>query len=148
MHLLRGTGGVLFPLSAAPCLNGDWQAPAQRSDGTPFSSESDCTTYTSGGGVVYKPSLITVPTHVSEGQNIDMIASGFHPSSLGTVTVAVLGGGSGSVGLPALTDATGGFATTSVMNPGACANLQTGQQLTYVDGFGVHASATVTLDCL
>src|SRR5436305_12295493 len=31
-------GGTLLPASQAPCLNGGWQAPAQRSDGTSFGS--------------------------------------------------------------------------------------------------------------
>jgi hypothetical protein len=74
-------GGVLFALSAAPCLNGGWQAPAQRSNATGFSSEADCIAYTSTGGVVYKPSLLAVPSAVVEEQNIALIASGFHPKA-------------------------------------------------------------------
>jgi hypothetical protein len=41
-------GGVLHPLSSAPCLDGGWQAPAQQSDGTGFGAEADCTAYTAG----------------------------------------------------------------------------------------------------
>ena len=33
-------GNVLRPLSSAPCLNGGWQAPAQRGDGSGLALES------------------------------------------------------------------------------------------------------------
>ena len=84
-----------------------------------------------------------------EDQGIDLFASGFHASSSGTFTDQVYVGGlpDGSVGLPAVTDATGGFHTTSVFAFGACALGDTGASYTYVDGSGVHASAFVTLDC-
>jgi hypothetical protein len=139
-------GGVLYPLSAAPCLNGGWQAPAQRSDGTPFSSQSDCTTYTSTGGIVYKPSLTAVPAEVVEEQNIAVIASGFHPSSTGALTIVVLPSLATSI-LTAVTDGTGGFTASDVFTSGACALGDTGAQFTYIDGSGVHASASATLDC-
>jgi hypothetical protein len=139
-------GGVLYPLSAAPCLNGGWQTPAQRSDGTPFSSQSDCTTYTSTGGVVYKPSLTAVPSEVVEEQNIALIASGFHPNSTGALTIVVLPSMVTST-LTAVTNATGGFTGSDVFTSGACALGDTGALFTYVDGSGVHASATATLDC-
>jgi hypothetical protein len=140
-------GGVLFPLSSGPCLNGGWQAPAQRANGTAFSSQDDCTTYTSTGGLVYKPSLIADPSVVVEDQNIAVIASGFHPASTGSLSIQVLP----VVGIPsvltAVTDATGGFTASDVFTSGACALGDTGAQFTYTDGSGVHASASVTLDC-
>lgn len=139
-------GGVLNPLSAAPCLNGGWQAPAQRSDGTPFSSESDCLAYTSVGGVVYKPSLTAVPAQVVEEQNIAVTASGFHPISTGTLTIVILPSLATNV-LTAVTDGTGGFIASDVFTSGACALGDTGAQFSYVDGSGVHASASASLVC-
>ena len=139
-------GNVLLPLSSAPCLNSGWQAPAQRGDGSGFGSESDCTTYTSGGGIVYKPSLLAVPSTVVEDQNIAVIASGFHPNSTGQWTIIVLPSNSSSI-LTAVTDANGGFTGSDVFTSGACALGDTGAQFTYVDGSGVHASASATLDC-
>jgi len=140
-------GGVLYPLSAAPCLNGGWQTPAQRDDGTGFSSQADCTAYTSAGGVVYKPSLVAVPSQVVENQNIAVIASGFHPNSTGSLAIQVLPVVGPPSVLVAVTDATGGFTASSVFITGACALGDTGAQYTYTDGSGVHASGNVTLLC-
>jgi hypothetical protein len=139
-------GGTLLPASQAPCLNGGWQAPAQRSDGSPFSSQADCIAYTSGNGVVYKPSLIADPSHVGEEQNIAVIASGFHPSSSGGLKITSLPT-MASITLFAVTNANGGFTASSVFTAGACTNGTTGAQYEYVDAFGVHASASATLDC-
>ena len=87
-------GGAFFPKASAPCLNGGWQAPAQRSDGTAFSSGSDCTTYTSGGGVVYKPTLFLAgegsgpedvsirPLGAAGGRGGTTIVNHFHIGSL------------------------------------------------------------------
>ena len=140
-------GGVLYPLPQAPCLNGGWQAPAQRSDGTPFGSQSDCISYVSGNGVVYKPTLTALPATVKENENIAISASGFHPSSSGQLTIVTLPLNVPST-LVAVTDANGGFTGgSSVFTTGACALGDTGEEVTYVDGSGVHASAAVTLDC-
>jgi hypothetical protein len=138
-------GGTLLPKSQAPCLNGGWQAPAQRSDGSSFGSESDCIAYTSGNGVVYKPSLTaTSPVHMEE--NVAIVASGFHPSSSGSLTILTLPMMS-SFSLLAVTNAQGGFTGSSVFTNVACGLGTTGAQYTYVDGSGAHASASVTLDC-
>jgi hypothetical protein len=139
-------GGVLFASSSAPCLNNGWQDPAQRSDGSPFSSQADCLAYTSANGVVYKPKLVADPSHAGEEQNIAVIASGFHPSSSGGFTIVSLPS-MASLTLLAVTNVNGGFTASSVFTAGACANGATGAQYTYVDGSGVHASATATLDC-
>ena len=140
-------GGVLLPASQAPCLNGGWQAPAQRDDGTGFGSQADCTAYTSANGVVYKPMVTALPSTVKEGENVAISASGFHPNSNGQLTVVTL-----PINVPntllAVTDGSGGFTGGSTgFDPGACALGYTGVQVTYVDGSGVHASASVTLDC-
>jgi hypothetical protein len=140
-------GGVFYPKSAAPCLNGGWQAPAQRSDGTAFGSQADCLGYTDNGGVVFKPSLVATPSTVKENENIAFSASGFHPNSTGTLTIVTLPLNVSST-LVAVTDGNGGFTGgSSVFLTGACALGETGEQLTWVDGAGVHASATVALDC-
>ena len=139
------TGGTLY--SAAPCLNGGWQAPAQRSDGTGFASEADCVGYVTGNGVVYKPVLKAEPSTVKEGENIAISTSGFHPNSAGQLTVVTL-----PINVPntllAVTGPDGGFTGGSTgFDPGACALGYTGVHVTYVDGSGVHASADATLDC-
>jgi hypothetical protein len=139
-------GGVLFASSSAPCLNNGWQDPAQRSDGTAFGSEADCLAYTSANGVVYKPSLIADPSHAGEEQNIAVIASGFHPNSSGGLKIVSLPT-MASITLFAVTNAYGGFTASSVFTAGACAGGTTGAQYEYVDVFGVHASASATLDC-
>jgi hypothetical protein len=140
-----GQGGTLY--SAAPCLDDGWQAPAQRSDGTGFGSETDCVNYVAGNGVVYKPILKAEPAVVKEGENVAISASGFHPNSSGQLTVVTL-----PINVPntllAVTDGSGGFTGGSTgFDPGACALGYSGVQVSYVDGSGVHASASVTLDC-
>ena len=139
-------GGVLLPSSSGPCLNSGWQNPAQRSDGTAFSSQADCLAYTSANGVVYKPSLIADPSHAGEEQNIAVIASGFHPNSSGGLKITSLPT-MASITLFAVTHANGDFTASSVFTAGACALGTTGAQYEYVDVFGVHASASATLDC-
>jgi hypothetical protein len=139
-------GGILHPLSSAPCLNDGWQAPAQRSDGTGFGSEADCAAYTAGDGRVFEPSLKAVPSTVKEDENIAVIASGFHASSTGQWTITVLPSNTLST-LTVVTDANGGFTASDVFTKGACALGDTGAEFTYVDGSGVHASAGATLDC-
>jgi hypothetical protein len=138
-------GGAVY--SATPCLNSGWQAPAQRSDGSAFGSEADCITYVTGNGIVYKPILKAEPSVVKEGDNVAISASGFHPNSNGQLTVLTL-----PINVPntllAVTNAGGGFTGGSTgFDPGACALGYTGVQVTYVDGSGVHASASVALDC-
>jgi hypothetical protein len=141
------TGGALYPISARPCLNGGWQNPAQRGDGTAFRSEAYCLSYTSVGGVVYKPSLVADPSFVVENQNVAVIASGFHPNSAGQWTT-VTQPANVSFTLLAVTDASGGFTGSNVFTTGACLLGDTGAHYTYTDGFGVHASAASTLLCL
>ena len=138
-------GGVLLPASQAPCLNGGWQAPAQRSDGSPFSSQADCLAYTSASGVVYKPKLTAnSPVHMEE--NVAVVASGFHPNSTGALTIVTFPMMDTST-LVAVTNAQGGFTGSSVFTNVACGLGTTGAQYTYVDGSGVHASASVSLIC-
>jgi len=146
------TAGGGNSATAKVCQKGGWASPnLQDGSGQPltFSSQDECVQYGARHGRVFNPSLIAVPSEVVEEQNIDLFASGFHATSSGTLTVQVYVGGlpDGSIGLFAVTDATGGFHTTSVFTAGACALGDTGASYTYVDGSGVHASTFVTLDC-
>jgi hypothetical protein len=143
--------------NAKACQKGGWASPNLQ-DGSgnalpvTFKSQDECVEYGVHNGPLFNPSLIAVPSEVVEDQGIDLFASGFHPNSTGTFTDQVYVGGvpDGSVGLLAVTDASGGFHTTSVFSStpaSACAAGDTGALFTYVDGSGVHASAFVTLDC-
>jgi len=143
--------------SAKACQKGGWaSANLQDGSGDPlpvtFANQDECVAYGARTGPVFNPSLVAVPSEVVEDQGIDLFASGFHANSTGTFTDQVYVGGvpDGSVGLPAVTDATGGFHTTSVFTStpsSACAAGDTGALFTYVDGSGLHASVFVTLDC-
>jgi len=128
-------GGTLVPASQAPCLNGGWQDPAQRSDGTSFGSEADCIAYASANGVVYKPKLTALPSVVGVEENVAVTASGFHPNSTGAWTIVTLPMMTPST-LLAITDGTGGFTGSSVFTAAACALGETGAPFTYVDGSG------------
>lgn len=141
--------------NAKVCQKGGWASRnLQDGSGLPltFASQDECVEYGTRNGPIFNPSLIAVPSEVVMDQGIDIFASGFHSNSTGIFTDQVYIGGvpDGSVGLTAVTDATGGFHTTSVFTSSpdnACADGTTGAMFTYVDGSGVHASAFVTLDC-
>jgi len=134
--------------NAKICQKGGWASSALQ-DGSgqqlTFNSEEECVSYGAQGGELFKPSLVAVPTEVVENQGIELTASGFHPSTTATLEIVLFGGGSGTGG--ATTDATGARSFTSVFTSGACGNGITGARFTFTDSFGVHASATVTLDC-
>ena len=101
-------------------------------------------------GPVFNPSLRGDPAHVVENQESFFVASGFHPSSQGTLTIHTLGGPDGTSTLVAKTTETGGLPSNvgTVFLPGACALGEFGAEITLVDGSGVHASGTIFLDCL
>jgi hypothetical protein len=152
--LLVVTGAALAgggnSAAAKVCQHGGW-ASGGLQNGTgasvSFASQDECVSYGAQNGGVFNPSLTADPSTVVEDQLSTITAAGFHPSSTGVLTITVIGGSGGSVGLPAVTDASGGFTTGDVFTLGACGNGVTGAQLTYVDGSGVHASTTLTLDC-
>jgi hypothetical protein len=141
--------------NARVCQKGGWASPnLQTGSGLPltFLSQDACVAYGAHNGPIFNPSLIAVPSEVVMDQGIDIFAAGFNPNSSGVFTdqVFVAGLPDGSVGLTAVTDAAGGFHTTSVFTSApdnACAAGDTGALFTYVDGSGLHASAFVTLDC-
>jgi len=141
--------------NAKICQKGGWASPnLQDESGLPltFTSQDECVAFGAHGGALFNPSLIAVPSEVVMDQGIDIFASGFSSNSTGIFTDQVFIGGvpDGSVGLTAVTDAAGGFHTTSVFTStpdNACADGATGALFTYVDGSGLHASAFVTLDC-
>jgi len=138
--------------NAKLCQKGGWSS-SNLQDGTgsalTFSSQDECVAYGETQGRIFNPSLTGDPTHVIEGQLSTLIASGFHSSSLGTLTDHSLGGAGGSVTLPAMTTDTGGLPSVigTVFKPGACLTGVYAAEFTLVDGFGLHASTTVFLDC-
>jgi hypothetical protein len=138
--------------NARICQRGGWTSPnLQSNTGDPlsFASQEECVEYGATVGPIFKPSLAGDPNSVVEEQESFFVASGFHPSSLGTLTVHVLGGSGGSITLPAMTTATGGLpaGVGTVFTAGACASGVYAAEITLVDGFGVHASTTIDLDC-
>src|SRR5262249_26413490 len=114
-----------------------------------FNNQDACVSYGARTGPLFKPSLITDPTHVVEDQLAAWIATGFHASSSGEITVQNLGGPGGSITLPVAFTASGGLpaGVGNVFAAGTCAAGLTGAELTLVDEFGLHASTTVSLDC-
>jgi len=138
--------------NAKVCQKGGW-ASSNLQDGTgnalAFSSQDECVAYGETHGPILNPTLTGDPTHVIEGQLSTLIASGFHSSSMGTLTDHSLGGAGGSVTLPAMTTDTGGLpaGVGAVFTAGACLTGVYAAEFTLVDGFGVHASTTVFLDC-
>ena len=138
--------------NAKICQKGGWASLNLQTDsGQPisFASQDECVQYGATVGPLFNPSLTATPDHVFEGQLSAWSAAGFHPSSLGTMTIQNLGGPGGSITLPAMTTSTGGLpdGVGNVFEAGACSLGFTGAELTLVDGFGVHASTTVHLDC-
>src|SRR5262245_20855731 len=140
-------------IAAKACQQGGWASPnLQDGIGQPlgitFSSEEECVAFGARGGEVFNPSLVGDPSHVGEGEESFWIASGFHPNSLGTVTVQNIGA-SGSITLPAMTTAKGGLpkGVGTLITSGPCASGLTGVEVTLVDGEGVHASTIISVDC-
>ena len=138
--------------TAKICQKGGWASPnLQDGTGQPlaFADQGACVSFGAQGGELFNPSLAGDPPHVVENQESFFVASGFHPLSLGTLTVHVLGGSGGSITFPALTTADGGLpaGVGTVFVPGACSSGVTGAEVTLVDAEGVHASTTIFLDC-
>jgi hypothetical protein len=137
--------------NAKICQKGGWASPnLQTGTGQPlaFASQDECTSYGATHGQLFNPSLIADPAHVIENQLSTLTASGFHPSSTGTLTVHVLGGADGSVTLPAVTTDTGGLPSgIGTVFTSGCLTGVYAAEITLVDGSGVHASTTVFLDC-
>ena len=138
--------------NAKICQKRGWTSPNLQ-DGTgnalKFSSQDECVAYGETHGRIFNPSLTGDPSHVIEGQLSTLTATGFHASSMGTLTDHLLGGAGGSVTLPAMTTDTGGLPAGigTVFTPGACLTGVYAAEFTLVDGCGVHASTTVFLDC-
>ena len=134
------------------CQKGGWASPNLQDghgNALTFADQGTCVAFGAQGGELFNPSLAGDPSHVVENQESFFVASGFHPLSLGTLTVHTLGGSGGSVTLPAMTTATGGLPALvgTLFLTGSCASGVTGSEITLVDGEGVHASATILLDC-
>jgi hypothetical protein len=134
--------------NAKLCQKDGWQT-AQTGAGGGFANEDDCIAYGARRGTVFAPSLSFAPTHVPEETDSAVSVSGFHPNSKGDLEITTLGGAAGSVTfLNIPTNASGGLPTFGTgFKAGACADGVTGAELTFTDEYGVHASATVALDC-
>jgi hypothetical protein len=147
-----GTASGGNSANAKLCQKGGWASSGLQTatgESITFGSQDACVSYGARTGPLFSPSLTTDPTHVVEDQLAAWIATGFHPSSSGEITVHTLGGSGGSITLPVVFTASGGLAAGvgTVFTGGACADGVTGAELTLVDEFGVHASTTVALDC-
>jgi hypothetical protein len=134
--------------NAKLCQKDGWQS-AQTGAGRSFTSEDDCIAYGARRGTVFAPSLTVAPAHVPEETDSAVTASGFHPNSKGDLEITTLGGAGGSVTfLNIPTNASGELPTFGTgFKAGSCADGVTGVELTFTDEYGVHASATVALDC-
>jgi hypothetical protein len=137
--------------NAKICQKDGWASPNLQTgtgQALAFANQDECISYGATHGQLYNPSLIATPSHVIENQLSTLTASGFHPSSTGTLTVHVLGGADGSITLPAVTTDTGGLppGIGTVFTSGCLTGVYAAD-LTLVDGSGVHASTTVFLDC-
>ena len=132
--------------TAKLCQKDGWKW-AVDSSGAAFTNSDDCVAYGARGGEVFQPVVTAEPSHVVEEQGIVVKASGFHASSTGVLSIQMLP----VTGIPsellAVTNANGELTASSVFTAGACAAGRTGATFTYTDGSGVHASASVTLDC-
>jgi hypothetical protein len=143
----RGNSG-----NAKLCQKGGWASTGLQNDSgqsVSFASEDECVSYGAQNGPLFKPSVTLNPTHVGEDTDSFVTVSGFHPLSTGDLTFHVLGGSDGTITfLDVKTNEAGGLPTFStVFKSGSCADGVYAEEITYVDGSGVHASGTVTLDC-
>jgi hypothetical protein len=137
--------------NAKVCQKGGWASPnLQDGSGRPltFASQDECVSFGAENGQLFRPSLIGDPNPVGEDEDSFFIASGFHPLSLGELTVHVLPAG-GTITLPAMTTDSGGLpaGVGTTFPTGACADGVTGAEITLEDAEGVHASTTVFLAC-
>jgi hypothetical protein len=137
--------------NAKICQKGGWASPnLQDGTGRPlaFANQDECVSFGAENGQIFNPSLIGDPNPVGEDEDSFFIASGFHPLSLGELTVHVLPAG-GTITLPAMTTETGGLpaGVGTTFPSGACTDGVTGAEITLEDAEEVHASTTVLLAC-
>ena len=134
--------------TAKACQRGGW-ALLQNGSGGTFQNMDECVVYGAEGGSVFKPSFTFDPAIVPINTDAWMHVTGFHPNSHGTLTQHVLGGGGAVFSfLNVPLDANGNMAVISTFFPDvACTNGVTGSEWTFVDDEGLHAGATVTLNC-
>jgi len=138
--------------NAKICQKGGWASPNlqdESGNALAFGSQDECVAFGAKNGPLFDPALAGDPQHVVENEESFFVASGFHPSSTGTLTVHLLGGSGGSLSLTAVTTASGGLpaGVGTVFTTGACLLGISGAEVTLVDGSGVHASTTIFLDC-
>lgn len=127
------------------CAKDGW-ASAQSASSSSFSSMKEC----AKAREVFRPSLEISPTHVGADEQFSLIARGFHPSTTSTVFFAIAGEAPYGSYVPFYSiEEDGSFFIPFVF--AACRLTDTGQEvpvdltITFVDSFGVHASAGLTL---
>ena len=127
------------------CIKDGWMT-AQSSSGESFASQKEC----QKAKDVYRPTLSISPTHVVAQERFTLTATGFHPNATSTVLFAITGQapyGSYTPFYPITAD--GSFSIPFVF--AECRKTDTGSDvtvdltLTFVDSFGVRASAPLTL---
>jgi hypothetical protein len=138
--------------NAKLCQKGGWASSGLQTasgESIAFGNQDACISYGAKTGPLFSPTLTADPTHVVEDEGSTLTATGFHPSSSGTLTDHVLGGSGGTVTFPVAITASGGLpaGVGTVFTAGACAAGVYGAEFTLADEFGVHASTTVYLDC-
>jgi len=134
--------------TAKACQRGGW-ALLQNGSGGTFQNMDECVEYGAGGGSVFKPSFTFDPTHVPLNTDAHLHVTGFHSNSTGTLTQHVLGGSGATFSfLNVPLDGNGNMAVIGTAFTGSsCTDGVTGSEWTFVDAQGLHAGATVTLDC-
>jgi hypothetical protein len=126
--------------AAKLCQKGGWQT-FEQSNGAPFASQSDCVSYAAGGGTLFLPTLTITQTAVcvqssATGNFVyewSEQGTGFTPNSSLTITTD-----GDSLTLPTPFDSTG--AKTVHFIPDSAGETLS---VTWTDGNGVHASATL-----
>jgi hypothetical protein len=129
------------PASAA-CGNDAWRT-LQTDHGATFGSEHACVKYLKSGGVLFNPQ-ITVTRACPDGPFIALFGSGFHASSLLTLTLegAIFPATGHNVKTSQLTDSRGTFAIQPVVS-----NFGPHVTIRIADAQGVSVTVPAGTDC-
>lgn len=154
MFKVISTLGVFFAFFAATtatagnpslCARGGW-ATAQSASGASFASMQEC----AQAREVYQPTASISPAQVGAQERFTLTVSGFHANASSRIYFAITGEGPYWFYEPFYpTTAEGSFEIIFVFE--ACRQIDTGGDvtvdltLTFVDSYGVHASAELTL---
>ena len=112
--------------NAKLCQKGGWASAGLQTatgESIAFGNQDACVSYGATTGPLFNPSLTADPAHVVEDEGSTLTATGFHPSSAGTLTDHLLGGSGGTVTFPVAITASGGLpaGVGTVFTQGACA---------------------------